>query len=56
MANTFSFLDYMIFIVYGIIIVGVGLWVSRDKEGHQKNADDYFWLQSHCLGGQLELP
>ncbi|WP_321295167.1 sodium/sugar symporter [Marinifilum fragile] len=42
MANTFSFLDYMIFIVYGIIIVGVGLWVSRDKEGHQKNADDYF--------------
>jgi SSS family solute:Na+ symporter len=42
MANTFSFLDYVIFIVYGIVIVGVGLWVSRDKEGHQKNADDYF--------------
>jgi SSS family solute:Na+ symporter len=42
MANTFSFLDYLIFILYGVVIVGVGLWVSRDKEGHQKNADDYF--------------
>jgi len=42
MANSFSFLDYVIFIVYGLVIVGVGLWVSRDKEGHQKNADDYF--------------
>jgi len=42
MENAFSILDYIIFIVYGIVIVGVGLWVSRDKEGHQKNADDYF--------------
>ncbi len=42
MENTFSFLDYAIFIAYGIVIIGVGLWVSRDKEGHQKNADDYF--------------
>jgi len=42
MENTFSFLDYAVFIIYGIVIIGVGLWVSRDKEGHQKNADDYF--------------
>jgi SSS family solute:Na+ symporter len=42
MNNTFSFLDYAIFIIYGIVILGVGLWVSRDKKGHQKNADDYF--------------
>lgn len=42
MENTFSFLDYAIFIIYGIVIIGIGLWVSRDKEGHQKNADDYF--------------
>ena len=42
MENTFSTLDYIIFILYGLVIVGVGLWVSRDKEGHQKNADDYF--------------
>jgi len=42
MENTFTFLDYAIFVFYGIIIIGVGLWMSRDKEGHQKNADDYF--------------
>jgi SSS family solute:Na+ symporter len=24
------------------LILGVGLWVSRDKKGHQKNAEDYF--------------
>ena len=42
MNNAFSFLDYAIFIIYGIVIIGIGLWVSRDKEGHQKNADDYF--------------
>ncbi len=42
MENTFSFLDYAVFIVYGIVIIGVGLWVSRDKKGHQKNASDYF--------------
>jgi SSS family solute:Na+ symporter len=42
MQNTFSFIDYAVFILYGLVIVGVGLWVSRDKEGHVKNADDYF--------------
>ena len=25
-----------------MMIVGIGLWVSRDKDGHQKNAEDYF--------------
>lgn len=42
MESNFSILDYAIFIVYGIVIVGVGLWVSRDKKGHQKTAEDYF--------------
>lgn len=32
----------MIFAVYGCLILVVGLWVSRDKKGHQKNAEDYF--------------
>ena len=35
-------LDYLVFIAYAILILGVGLWVSRDKKGHQKNAEDYF--------------
>jgi SSS family solute:Na+ symporter len=42
MTNNFEFWDYLIFISYAILILGVGLWVSRDKKGHQKNAEDYF--------------
>jgi SSS family solute:Na+ symporter len=42
MTTDFGFWDYLIFIAYAILILGVGLWVSRDKEGHEKNAEDYF--------------
>ena len=42
MTQGFDTLDYVIFIAYAILILGVGLWVSRDKKGHQKNAEDYF--------------
>ncbi len=42
MGSNFSVLDYSIFIAYGLLIVFVGLWVSKDKKGHQKNAEDYF--------------
>lgn len=42
MTASFEMLDYAIFIAYAILILGVGLWVSRDKKGHQKNAEDYF--------------
>lgn len=42
MSSNFEFLDYLIFVCYAILILGVGLWVSRDKKGHQKNAEDYF--------------
>ena len=38
----FQFWDYAIFIAYAIMILGIGLWVSRDKKGEQKNAEDYF--------------
>ncbi|WP_166384290.1 sodium/sugar symporter [Polaribacter sp. 11A2H] len=38
----FEMWDYIVFIAYAILILGVGLWVSRDKKGHQKNAEDYF--------------
>ena len=37
-----STLDFGIFLGYLIFIVGLGLWVSREKKGHQKNAEDYF--------------
>ena len=42
MTSHFGFWDYFIFIAYAILILGVGLWVSRDKKGHEKNAEDYF--------------
>ncbi|MCK5838415.1 MAG: sodium/solute symporter, partial [Bacteroidales bacterium] len=38
----FSTLDYIVFISYGLIIVSLGLWVSRTKKGKQKTAKDYF--------------
>ncbi len=38
----FSMVDYVVFIVYILGIVGLGLWVSRDKKGHQKDSQDYF--------------
>ncbi len=38
----FALLDWIIFIVYALIIISVGLWVSRKKEGEQRTSDDYF--------------
>lgn len=38
----FSLLDTIVFCSYALMIVGIGLWVSRDEKGHQKTAEDYF--------------
>ncbi len=48
--NTSEFLplDYLVFMAYGLLIVGVGLWVSRTKKGTKKTAQDYF-LASKAL-------
>lgn len=42
MTTEFGFIDYMVFAAYALLILGVGLWVSREKDGQQKNAEDYF--------------
>jgi len=42
MNTGFVTLDYVIFIAYALLILGVGLYMSRSKKGHQKNAEDYF--------------
>mgnify|MGYP003407461989 CR=1 FL=1 len=42
METHFGFIDYLVFAAYAVLILGVGLWVSREKDGHQKNAEDYF--------------
>jgi len=38
----FTTLDYLIFIGYAILIVGLGLWLSRSKKGHEEDSKDYF--------------
>ncbi len=44
----FSTVDLIIFIVYCLLIVAVGLMVSREKKGHEKDSKDYF-LASKAL-------
>lgn len=38
----FQFLDYAIFIAYAILIMWMGLWLSRTPKGTEKNSKDYF--------------
>ncbi len=40
--GNFATIDYVIFIIYGITILSIGLWVSRTKKGETKTAEDYF--------------
>ena len=42
MNNNFATLDYIVFGLYALIILGVGLWVSRNKDGVEKSSEDYF--------------
>ena len=38
----FNALDYGVFTAYAVLILSIGLWVSRSKKGQQKTAEDYF--------------
>jgi len=42
MNTSFGLLDYAVFAIYAVVILGVGLWVSRNKEGKTKSTEDYF--------------
>ena len=44
----FTTIDWIVFVGYAVLILSVGLWVSRTKKGEQKNANDYF-LASRSL-------
>ncbi len=37
-----STIDIIVFVAYGILIVSLGLYLSRSKDGHEKTAEDYF--------------
>ena len=42
MNSSFTYIDYIIFGLYALIILSVGLWVSRGKKGVKKTTQDYF--------------
>ena len=42
MKQMFAPLDYVIFIVYAVFIIALGLWVSRSKKGQKKTVEEYF--------------
>ncbi len=42
MGGAFSTLDYIVFAAYAVLIISVGLYVSRTKKGTEKTAEDYF--------------
>lgn len=42
MNHSFSSIDYIIFVLYALVILGVGLYVSSNKNGEEKSAEDYF--------------
>ncbi len=42
MNEDFTSTDITIFAIYVLIVIGVGLRVSRTKKGKEKTAEDYF--------------
>ena len=40
--NGFARVDYVVFGVYILILVGMGIFLSRSKDGKEKSANDYF--------------
>ena len=40
--NGFETVDYLVFVVYIIILVSMGLFLSRSKKGEEKSSADYF--------------
>ena len=48
MGSAFDLIDYIIFVIYVLMIVGIGLYVSRSKKGAERTSQDYF-LASRSL-------
>jgi len=40
--NGFATADYLVFVVYIIILVSMGIFLSRNKKGEEKSSSDYF--------------
>jgi SSS family solute:Na+ symporter len=35
-------LDITLFVIYVVALIGIAWWVSREKQGHEKDTNDYF--------------
>ena len=40
--NGFAMIDYAIVVLYIILLVGLGFFLSRSKDGKEKSSNDYF--------------
>ena len=40
--NGFATADYLVFIAYIVILIGMGIFLSRGKKGEEKSSTDYF--------------
>lgn len=47
----FAIIDYIVFAIYAITVIGIGLWVSREPKGKKKMPVITFWHPRHSLGG-----
>lgn len=56
MNPSFHIIDFVILGIYAILLVGVGLWVSRTKKGQTKTAEDYFLASKALPGGPSVHP
>lgn len=57
LTTAFSTIDIVVFSIYALFIIGLGLWVSRKKEGVEQNSTDYFLagktLPWYAIGASL---
>ena len=49
--NGFALADYLVFGLYIVILVGMGIYLSRGKKGEEKSSTDYF-LAGNTLGSR----
>ena len=40
--NGFKTIDYVVFAAYIVLLVGLGIFLSRNKKGEEKTSKDYF--------------
>ena len=53
MNSDFTTTDIIVFASYALIILSVGLWVSRNKKGKTKSAEDYFLASKSLIALSL---